>query len=113
MKIAHGIILIGSVLSIAIADIFLKKASANIFLFKDILKSPWFFAAIILYGIQIAAFCYLFFSGNKLVTVGIIQIVLYALIIVSAGVFIFGESFPLIHGVGAILAIIGVVLLNI
>lgn len=113
MNLYQYVILIGSVISIAIADVFLKKASMTIVAFSDLFKSPWFIAAIILYGIQIIAFCYLFFLGNKLSVVGFTQIVLYTLVIVISGLLFFQESLSLIQILGAVLAIIGIILLNI
>jgi drug/metabolite transporter (DMT)-like permease len=113
MNAFQYITLIGSVISVAIADVFLKRASVGALVFKDILKSPWFFAAVILYLVQIFAFCYLFLSGDKLSLVGLTQIILYALVIIVSSVAFFHESISLVQGIGIGLAIIGIILINI
>ena len=112
MNIISGLVLVGSVLAIAIADVCLKHAGANAHSFKQMILDPWFLAAIALYIVQVIGFGYLFISGAKLTSVGIVQTVLYALVVILSGVFIFAESVSLVQGIGMALAIIGVILIN-
>lgn len=100
-----------AVSAVAIADVFLKKTQTLGSMSKA-LMSPWMLWAIILYVFQIFFFTYLFVSGAKLVHVGIMQTALYAIIILVAGVFIFGETFSTIQIAGIVLALTGVFLLN-
>lgn len=112
MSWLHTFFVILAVSSVAIADIFLKKTQALGSMSRALL-SPWMAIAILLYVFQILFFTYLFISGAKLTHVGIMQTVLYALIVLGAGIFIFGETLTTIHTVGIIFALMGVVLLNI
>jgi drug/metabolite transporter (DMT)-like permease len=111
MSLIHTILVVCAVSAVAVADVFLKKTQALGSMSKA-LVSPWMLAAIILYVCQIFFFTYLFMSGAKLTYIGIVQTVLYALIVFLAGIFMFGETLTVTHIIGIVLAIIGVVLLN-
>lgn len=111
MSWLHTFFVILAVSSVAIADIFLKKTQALGSMTKA-LMSPWMGIAVLLYLFQIFFFTYLFISGAKLTHIGIMQTVLYALIVLAAGIFMFGETLTTMHIVGVIFALIGVVLLN-
>lgn len=106
------IILIGSVLAIALADVVLKHASLQSHAMKQLVMNPWFMLAIGLYCLQVIGFGYLFISGAKLSSIGIVQTVLYALVVITSGVFVFSESMSVVQGIGIGLAIIGVILMN-
>ena len=111
IKFIYTLLLILASASVAVADVFLKKAST----FTDManfLKSPWMIGAILLYVFQIFIFIYLFFSGVKLVDVGIIQIILYALIVLTSGILFFHETLTLINIIGVALGITGIVLIS-
>ncbi|OGI96190.1 hypothetical protein A3I84_01470 [Candidatus Nomurabacteria bacterium RIFCSPLOWO2_02_FULL_36_8] len=98
-------------MSVAVADVFLKKAST----FTDLatfLKSPWMIGAISLYIFQIFIFIYLFFTGMKLIDVGIMQVILYALIVLASGILFFHETLTLIKIIGIILGIISIALIS-
>lgn len=97
--------------SVAVADIFIKKA-VIVGSFSKMLVSPWIWGAIVLYLFQIGVFAYLFVSGSKLLYIGVMQIVLYSLIVILAGIFLFNESITPIQMGGVVLAIVGVILLN-
>ena len=112
MNITQTILLILAVASVAIADVFLKKTQA-LGSMSQAFMSPWMFGAVVLYLFQIFFFTYLFISGAKLSSIGIMQTVVYALIVVGSGIFLFGESLSTVQIIGMVLAISGVVMLNI
>jgi drug/metabolite transporter (DMT)-like permease len=111
MSFIQSTLLFVSVSAVAIADIFLKETQKAGSLGRA-LTSPWMLCAIILYLFQIFFFTYLFVSGAKLVNIGIMQTVLYAVIILVAGVFFFEETLSGVQIAGVILALLGVILLN-
>jgi drug/metabolite transporter (DMT)-like permease len=113
MNVTSYLILVGSVLAIAIADVALKQAGSYSHSMKQLLVNPWFLSAIVLYIIQVIGFGYLFISGAKLSSVGIVQTVLYALVVITSGVFIFSESISVLQGIGIGLSVMGVILMNI
>lgn len=100
-----------AVSAVAVADVLLKKTESIGSVGKALL-SPWVIGAVVLYLFQIFILTHLFVSGAKLIHVGLIQLVLYSIIIVLAGIFIFGETLTVPHIVGIFLAISGIVLLN-
>lgn len=105
-------VLIGSILAISIADVFIKKAGVSAHSFWSMFRNPWFIAAALLYIVQVIGFGYLFFHGAKLSWVGIMQTVLYALVVIGSGVLLFHESISLIQAIGITFAIVGIILLN-
>lgn len=111
IKFIYLLLLILASASVAVADVFLKKASAFVNM-ADFLKSSWMISAILLYVFQIFIFIYLFFSGVKLVDVGIMQVILYALIVLTSGILFFHETLTLIKIIGIILGITSVVLIG-
>ncbi len=112
MNIASYIILIGSVLAISIADVFIKKAGVTASSFGAMFRSPWFLAAGLLYIIQVVGFGYLLFSGARLSWIGIVQTILYAFVVIGSGVLLFHESISLVQAIGIGFAITGLILLN-
>ncbi len=112
MNITSYIILIGSVLAISIADVFIKKAGVVAQSFGAMFRNPWFIAAGLLYIVQVIGFGYLLFSGARLSWIGIVQTILYALVVIGSGVLLFHESISLIQAIGIAFAIVGLVLLN-
>jgi drug/metabolite transporter (DMT)-like permease len=111
MQLMRLALIVVAVISVAIADIFLKKAAANGNLWLA-LKSPWMLGAILLYLNQIFFFTYVFVRGWELSLVGSLQTVLYALIVLGAGIFLLNEHLTRLQLVGVILAIGGAVLIN-
>lgn len=101
-----------AVSAVAIADVLLRKAETLGSLGKAIM-SPWMLGAVALYLFQIFFFTYLFVSGAKLVNVGILQTVFYALIIILSGIFLFGEHLSALQIVGVALSLGGVILMSI
>lgn len=112
MSFIQTVLLIIAASSVAIADVFLKETKTAGSFIKA-LTTPWMLGAVLLYIFQILFFTYLFINGAKLINVGIMQMVLYAVIIILAGIFLFNETLSFIQIVGIILALMGVFLMNI
>ena len=100
-----------AVASVAVADVFLKQAavSGN---WSLTMKSPWLWGAMVLYLYQILCFTYVFVTGGELSFVGSLQTILYALVVVGAGIFLFQEKLTGIQALGITLAIGGAILIN-
>jgi drug/metabolite transporter (DMT)-like permease len=111
IKLIFTVLLILAYAAVAVADVFLRKASdfTNV---ADIFKSPWIIGAIALYIFQIFVFIYLFFTGAQLINVGIVQIVLYALIIIGSSVLLFHETVTPAQTIGIVFGVVGVILIN-
>ena len=112
MKLLHLSLLIVAVVSVAVADVFLKRATLNTTFLKA-LTSPWMAGAVLLYLFQIFFFTYVFVSGGELSLVGSLQTVLYAVIVLGASVLLFNEKLTILQAAGFVLAIGGVILINI
>lgn len=100
-----------AVISVAIADVLLKKAASHSNLL-DALRSPWFAGAAGLYMLQVCFFMYAFMAGWNLTNIGILQTALYAIIVLTAGVFFYNESFTRFQWAGIFVAMSGVVMIN-
>ncbi len=111
MRILYLAILLLAASAVAVADVFLRKAS-TLGSMSAVIRSPLVFGAILFYLFQIAAFAYLFIKGEQLTIVAVVQTALYALITIGAGIFVFRENITLLQLVGIILALSGVVLVN-
>lgn len=112
MSLINSILLFLAISAVAIADVFLKKTQ-TLGSMTNAFMSPWMLGAVVLYLFQIFFFTYLFISGEKLTSIGIMQTVIYALIVLVSGIFLFGETLSITQMVGVFFAIFGVVLLNI
>jgi multidrug transporter EmrE-like cation transporter len=110
-KLAQGVVIIVAVIAVAVADVFLKRASAHGSLLVA-LRSPWMATAIVLYLLQISLFTIAFIAGWKLSIIGALQTALYALIVLGAGVLLYHESLTRLQVFGILLAVGGVVLIN-
>lgn len=110
-KPIQWIVIFLAVISVAVADVMLKKAATHGNLL-DALASPWFFGAAGLYFLQISFFIYAFLAGWKLSVIGALQTALYAIIIIVAGVFLYKETLSWNQMAGVFLALSGVVLIN-
>lgn len=110
-KIAQILIILVAVVAVGVADIFLKRATAQGGL-VDALRSPWFFIAIGLYLLQIIIFIVAFVAGWKLSIIGALQTALYGLVVLGAGYFLFHESPTRLQIVGMVMAFGGVVMIN-
>ncbi|MBI5798894.1 MAG: hypothetical protein HZB10_03105 [Candidatus Yonathbacteria bacterium] len=98
--------------AVAVADVFIKKAALGGTLVGAV-KNPWFIGAVILYLFQIAVFTWAFVAGWQLSIVGILQTVLYAIIVLASGALFFQETLSFLQWIGIALALGGVILLNI
>lgn len=112
-KLFSFVTLILAASAVSVADVFLKKAAPPGVGFAAALKSPWTIGAIGLYLFQIGFFLFAFVGGWKLTIVSILQIGLYALITLAAGILMFRETPSTIQIVAMVLTLIGVVLLNV
>ncbi|MCL4302513.1 MAG: hypothetical protein KJ077_42885 [Anaerolineae bacterium] len=110
-KLIQISLIILAVIAVAVADVLLKKASDEGSLHRAI-QSPWMVGAFLLYLFQILFFTYIFIAGWELSLVGSLQTVLYALVVLMAGIFVFRETLTLVQGVGVLFAVGGVILIN-
>lgn len=111
LKGMHLALLVGAVISVAVADACLKKAASQGGLLQA-LTSPWMIGAVLLYLFQLLFFTYVFVSGWQLSIVGSLQTVLYALVVLGASIVLFQETLTRTQVVGAVLAVAGAVLIN-
>jgi drug/metabolite transporter (DMT)-like permease len=108
----HIVLIVLSVVAVAVGDIFLKKAS----LAGDLSRafgSQWMAFAVVLNLYQIVFLTYVFVAGWRLSIVGMLQAVLYGLIILGAGVLYFKETLTMMQSLGMGLAFAGVILMNV
>ena len=104
--------LIGAaVLAVAIGDVLLKKAAVQGSL-ADTLRSPWLWGAVGLYLLQVVFFAVVFIAGWKLSHVGVLQAVLYTVVVLVAGIVFYRETVTPVQVIGMLLAVAGVVLIN-
>jgi drug/metabolite transporter (DMT)-like permease len=108
----HIALIVLSVAALAVGDIFLKKASLAGD-FARAVGSSWMAFAVVLNLYQMAFVTYVFVAGWRLSIVGMLQAVLYAVIILGAGVLYFKEPLTLAQSLGMGLAFAGVVLMNV
>jgi drug/metabolite transporter (DMT)-like permease len=100
-----------AVAAVALADVLLKKATAQGNL-EAALRSPWLWGALGLYLVQIGLFTLAFLAGWKLSLLGGLQTALYALIVLGAGVLLYHEDLTRTQATGLALALAGVLLIN-
>ncbi len=97
--------------AVAIADALIKKTSSQES-FWQAFKNPWMIAVVLLYFAQVAFFVYVFMNDWHLGIVGNLQMVIYSITVVLAGLLFFNESLSLTQGIGILLALLGVILMN-
>jgi multidrug transporter EmrE-like cation transporter len=107
----QGVVLFLAVLSVAVADVMLKKASTHGNLLEA-LSSPWFIGAAGLYFVQISFFIFAFLADWKLSIIGALQTALYAIILIVSGVYLYKETLTGSQMTGIFLALSGVILIN-
>lgn len=110
-NIVQAVLVILAGASVAMADIMIKKAATGSS-FLNALKNPLMIGAALLYISQIVFLTYVFVKAWKLGIVGAMQIVVYSVFLVSTGFFIFKENFSVHQYIGLVLAISGVILIN-
>jgi len=106
-----GIVIVG-VISVAVADVLIKKIALSASSFIGSLKNSLLLAVIVLYMIQIGAFLWVFLNGAELSLIGIIQTVVYSIIVIISGVFLFNEEISLVQWLGIGLSMFGLILMN-
>lgn len=110
-RFAHIALILVAGTSVAVADSLIKKA-AHADDFWGALRSPVTVVAVALYLLQILLFTYVFVKKWNLGVVGIMQMVIYAAIVVFVGITFFQERITRTQGAGMALALIGAVLMN-
>ncbi len=98
--------------SVAVADGLVKKSAFDTENFWIALKNPLMILAIMLYMLQIIIFAYIFVKKWNLGIVGIMQMMIYAALVIVAGITFFQEKITPAHGAGMILALAAAVLMN-
>jgi len=111
-NINEVLIVILAGIAVAIADGMIKKTAIGVS-YTDALKNPLMIGVVLLYLVQIAFFTYVFVNGWQLGVVGVLQMVAYSAFVILTGVFVFKESFTVTQYLGFVLAVSGVVLINI
>lgn len=112
-KLFQIIVIIVAGASVAVGDIFIKKAAIQPDnLIKNFL-SPYMFLAVILYLLQIVLFYYMFIKKWELGIVGLMQMVAYAIIVITAGIIFFQEKISMLQMIGMCFAFVGAILMNI
>jgi len=107
----YFVVLLLAVSAVAVADVLLKRA-AIVHGTTSVMRSSLFWAAVGLYIFQIIVFTYLFEHKVALSYVGVLQTALYAGIVLGSSFLVFKERITLTQGVGMVLALAGVVLIN-
>ncbi|MEW6402708.1 MAG: hypothetical protein AB1649_12975 [Chloroflexota bacterium] len=110
-KLTQGLVIFLAAAAVAVADVFLKKATSEGDL-ESALTSPWTYWAVVLYLLQIILFTIAFVSGWKLSLLGALQTALYAIIILVAGALLYNESLTRLQVIGSLLAFGGAILMN-
>jgi drug/metabolite transporter (DMT)-like permease len=110
MKAIQIILILLAGLSVAIADIFIKKI-AKAGTFMEALTQPVILLVVALYLAQIVFFLFVFMKKWDLSVVGILHIIFYATTVVAVGVIYFREDISLIQGIGIGLGLLGVILM--
>ena len=112
-KVWHTVLITIAVIAVAVADVLIKRIVTRHDSFMPSLTHPHTLLVVLLYGVQVVIFAYVFFHKANLSFVGVIQTALYALVVVGSGVLFFGEKITFVNGLGMALAIFGVILLNV
>jgi len=111
-KLLEIVLIIIAVAAVSVGDVLTKKVAFHTEEFWTAIRNPLMLAVAGLYMVQIVVFLYVFVRKAELGIVGIIQTALYAIIVIGSGVLFFKEEITLIHGIGIVVAITGVVLMN-
>jgi drug/metabolite transporter (DMT)-like permease len=107
-----SLVVVGA-LGVGIADVLMKKiAVEGSGSLSSALKNPLIIPIIVFYGLQIVLYTYVLVKKYELGVLGILQSVVYILIVVGSGVFIFKETLSFPQKIGMVFAAIGIILLN-
>jgi multidrug transporter EmrE-like cation transporter len=111
VNLNQAVIVILAGIVVAIADGMIKKTAIGSS-FTDALKNPLMIGVVFLYLLQIAFFTYVFVNGWQLGVVGVLQMVAYSAFVILTGILVFKESFTVTQYLGFVLAVGGVILIN-
>jgi drug/metabolite transporter (DMT)-like permease len=115
MKMGHPLhvaLIVAAGLSVAVADILIKKAGATSNSVATAMVNPLMAAAFGFYALQIILFAYVFVRRWDLGIVALMQMACYAAACVLMGRFLFGERVTLLQGLGMLLTFCGAALMN-
>ena len=107
----HMVFLGLAMIAVAVADVFLKRATAAGDL-NAALRSPWLVGAVALYLFQIGVFMFAFLDGWKLNLIGSLQIALYDCVVLAASLLLFREPISSRQMIGLALALGGALLIT-
>ena len=105
------LIIIGA-LGVGVADVLMKKAATDSGSLSGALKNPLVLIIITFYALQIVIYTYVLVKKYELGILGILQSLVYTLIVVGGGVIFFKEQFSLLQKIGMAFAVAGIILLN-
>jgi len=113
MERFHQVITIGAAgLSVAAADVLIKRVAGGATRLSDALAHPLIAVAVVLYLVQVVLFAYVFVSKWQLGIVALLQMTVYAVACVLMGRVWFGERMTLSQTLGMLLAFSGTVLMT-
>jgi drug/metabolite transporter (DMT)-like permease len=108
----HIALIVAAGLSVAVADILIKKAGATSTSMATAIINPLMAAAFGFYALQIVLFAYVFVRRWDLGIVALMQMAFYAAACVLMGRFLFGERVTPVQGFGMLLTFCGAALMN-
>ena len=106
-----GLIILAAI-SVGVADVLIREEAVSANTLLKAIENPLTILIILLYGIQILVFSFLFVQKAQLGIVGIMQTALYAVIIIASGILFFREKITLIHMIGVSCGLLGAILMN-
>ena len=112
VKMFQILLVVVAVVSVAIGDVFIKKAAQHS-TFLEAITDKWLLLGVLLYMVQIVLFTWMFVKGWNLSVVGSMQTVFYAAVVIGAGYFVFQERLNPAQVVGISLAFLGVIITNV
>ena len=108
----HIIAIVAAGLSVAVGDVFIKKAGSVSSNMASAMVHPLIAAALCLYTLQILLFAYIFVRRWDLGIVALLQMACYSATCVLLGRFLFGERITVTQGLGMLMAFCGAALMN-
>jgi len=110
-RIYHALIIAAAALSVAVADLLIKRAASGASRVSDAVIHPITVAAVGLYTVQVVLFAYVFVHRWQLGMVALLQMAVYAAACVLMGRIWFDERVTPAQGFGMLLAFCGAVLM--
>ncbi|MBI5222512.1 MAG: hypothetical protein HY980_03380 [Candidatus Magasanikbacteria bacterium] len=108
----QALIVVVMAVSVAVADALCKKAANDAPSFGQGLIHWLMLPILALYFVQIALFIHMFRAKWELGRLGIMQMAAYSICVVLIGSLFFGDKIQPVHGLGVVLALAGVTLMN-